>query len=164
MFGFFLVQSILLALVTSSSMFANTDFGLVFVLFFAFTLSIISFCFLMSAFFSKARSGATFAAVIFLSSFFGYFAVSGTGTSAVSKAFASLASPIAFGLTILTMLNFEAVGLGVNLDNAANQLNNYSYGQLRRKALNRITSRALQSTKHSIRRSTGRQFVDSRLC
>lgn len=98
-------------------LFPNSDAGLLFAFFFTFALSSFSFAFLVSAFFSRARSGsfvgmATFFMIFFVSYSFG------DDTGEDQRTWGSLLSPVALAQGIDTLARLEAVSVGVTKENA----------------------------------------------
>ncbi|CAM9287272.1 unnamed protein product [Phaeothamnion confervicola] len=69
----FFVMAVLLTLIGKSSIFQNSDAGIVFLWFYLFFLATIALCFLLSTFFSKARSASTYGTLIFFLTVFPYF-------------------------------------------------------------------------------------------
>lgn len=66
-------------------MFDAVSSSLIILFFWLFGLAMFSFCFLLAAFFDRARVGSTTAALIFLAIFFPYFAVEPNDVSQASK-------------------------------------------------------------------------------
>jgi len=91
-------------------------------------LSVISFCFLISSIFSRARPAATFGALIFLASYFAYYAVNSSASARAKKTIACLSAPICLGLGASHILQFEAVGTGIGPKNGNTELYNFTFG------------------------------------
>eukprot|EP00735_Rhodelphis_limneticus_P009137 TRINITY_DN2560_c0_g1::TRINITY_DN2560_c0_g1_i1::g.19179::m.19179 TRINITY_DN2560_c0_g1::TRINITY_DN2560_c0_g1_i1::g.19179 ORF type:complete len:1829 (-),score=670.14,sp/Q84M24/AB1A_ARATH/37.15/0.0,ABC2_membrane_3/PF12698.2/1.1e-20,ABC2_membrane_3/PF12698.2/2.6e-40,ABC_tran/PF00005.22/8e-28,ABC_tran/PF00005.22/9.3e-22,AAA_21/PF13304.1/3.6,AAA_21/PF13304.1/0.00028,AAA_21/PF13304.1/1.1e+02,AAA_21/PF13304.1/0.00011,AAA_15/PF13175.1/1,AAA_15/PF13175.1/5.1e+02,AAA_15/PF13175.1/0.52,ABC2_membrane/PF01061 len=100
----------------------------VFCIFFLFGLSVIGFCFLISVFFSRAKTAAFLGVLIFFAAFFFYFGVSDPEMSNSSKSLASLSPPVAFGLAMSTLATLEAGQTGAQWSNLYENFNNYSVG------------------------------------
>lgn len=63
-------------IICALGIFANSNFFLVFLMFFLFGLASISFSYFISAFFSRSKTAAVLGTILFLVAFFPYFSVS----------------------------------------------------------------------------------------
>ncbi len=126
-FVMFAITSILIAAVTSGSIYKHSNFGFIFFFFFCFCLSVFSFAYFVSAFFDKSRIGATFSAIIFLALFFVYYGTSGADVSEGAKILSCLAPPacLAHGASIAAIL--ESGFIGVNQESANDLVNNFRF-------------------------------------
>jgi len=125
----FMVIAVVIAIITGSTFFSHSDGGLLFLYFFIFGLTAMALCVLLSAFFSKAKLAAAVGAVVFIATFFPYFAVNDPLKSDASKVAASFLSPVAFGLALDIISQLEANGVGVNWHNLYTPLHgSYSFG------------------------------------
>lgn len=88
----------------------------VFLIFFLYGLSCISFCMLISSFFTKAKTAILVGIVAFFVSYFSIFAVDETTTTSVRMTL-SLFNTIAMALGFFTLLTFEGIEEGINFDN-----------------------------------------------
>jgi hypothetical protein len=87
-------------------------------------MALFFFCFLLSAFFSKARTAGTFGALVYLVTYFVVFGISDT-MSATGLRGLSIFFPVAMYLGTRTILNLEPVG-GVTSSNLTQSYLNYS--------------------------------------
>ena len=74
----------------------------------------------ISSFFSKSRLATTFGSLIFLASYFVYFAAKTDDTSAQTTAIC-MSSPACFGFGAVQISTFETAGIGIQFYNL-NQL------------------------------------------
>jgi len=79
------VTTLGILLVTKGSVFEYSDDVVIFIYFFAFSVSVVMMTFLLATFFSKAKSAAILGTIIFFGSYFPYFAVSGPTMSTSVK-------------------------------------------------------------------------------
>jgi len=124
----FIITSIIIAAMTSSNMYDNSNGGLIFLFFFCFSLSVFSFSFLMSTIFKSARTGSTFSAIIFLVIYFLYYLVESDEVSMGQKFIASLSPTICLSLGATVMARLESSGLGVQTNTGQINIGNWSYG------------------------------------
>lgn len=125
-----LLTSFFITLVTSGTVFKFSSKIFIWFFFFIFGMSVFSFGFLMSVFFSRSRIATTFSAILFFAFFFPYFAVSDATTSTGQKMLAGLSPPIAFALGSVCIAEFEATGKGIQSDNVNTESNNIAYNQV----------------------------------
>jgi ATP-binding cassette subfamily A (ABC1) protein 3 len=123
----FLITSIGITIVTSGSVYKYSSKGHVFIFFFFFSLTTFAFCWLVSVFFSRSTVASTMAALVFLGSFFPYFAVTGGSHSAAQKATACLSAPICFGLGAVVIQTLESTQGGVQPHNSNTMVDNWNY-------------------------------------
>jgi len=117
-YGFiFFVISLVIAVISQGSLFARSAASLVFGYFFLFGLSIISYCFLVSVLFNRAKTASTAGVVLFFMGFFAYFGVNSKNAGANAKLFGSILSPTAFGIGASILASYEGSGQGVTLNN-----------------------------------------------
>ncbi|GAB9477032.1 Abc transporter a family member 1, partial [Globisporangium polare] len=124
--GIILVGAILQALVGMLGLFANSSVILVFVFFFLFGTSVLSFGFLISAIFSKARAGAFVGMILFFLMYFVSTAFSET-TSENTKIIASVLPPVALSFGVTTIADLESNGQGVSFSNMNVLSQNYRF-------------------------------------
>ncbi|RYY36221.1 hypothetical protein EON62_01915, partial [archaeon] len=120
------IIALLITLITGRNIFKASSKVLVFFFFFLFGLSSITYCYLVSVFFSRAKTAATVGVVLFLATFFPWFAVNGADMSNSSKGAASLLSTTAFGLGLDQLAAYEDNGQGISFGNASTVVRNYS--------------------------------------
>lgn len=125
----FCVVAICIAITAKVSFFPKSDGGLLFLFFWLFGISAIGLCYLLSVFFSRAKTASVVGALIFIATFFPYFNVSDMDKKASIKSAASLASPVSFGLALDIISAMEAAELGVNWTTAHKVVHNYSVSQ-----------------------------------
>ena len=102
--------------------------SIILLFFWLYGLSIFAFCFMVSAAFSRARVASTVGAVIFLLSFFPFYAVSGDDVSSGNKGAACLSTNICFALGAATAIKFESAQQGITNANVNTELNNFRFG------------------------------------
>eukprot|EP01083_Nonionella_stella_P079939 219442_1 len=119
------ITSSLLTWVVSAKLFRRTDEILLFLLFSLFQLSVFAFCYLVSAFFTRARVAASIGGMIFLLSYFGDLRLGDHPTASEIHAM-SLSSPICFGFGIKTLAHFESGKIGIDFDNIMFERTNIS--------------------------------------
>jgi hypothetical protein len=127
-FVMFLVISALVTIITRRNIFKGSDGFLVFLTFLLFGMSSEAYSYLISVFFSRARSASTLGIILFLGGFFPYFAVGSTSTATNSaKTAACLLSPTAFGLALDQLAVYEDQGTGINFSNALDLTLNFQF-------------------------------------
>ncbi|EQC39078.1 hypothetical protein SDRG_03286 [Saprolegnia diclina VS20] len=120
----FLVASILQSL-AATMLFPNTDGGLLWIFFFLFSMTIWAYGFLVSTFFSNARTGSLVGVSLF---FVMYFVSAGlTSASEGGKMLASLLSPVALAMCIQTLAASEGVSVGITHSTANTVYSNYRF-------------------------------------
>jgi hypothetical protein len=77
LFAELVISCILITAVVGPTVFLASDKGLVFLYFFAFSMSVLAYTFLIGAIFTRSKSAALIAPAIFFITFFPYFAVTG---------------------------------------------------------------------------------------
>jgi ATP-binding cassette subfamily A (ABC1) protein 3 len=123
---FYAVLAVLIALVTSRSIFKTTNFGIIFIVFFLYGICTCTFSLLISVFFSKAKTASALSAILFIGFYFPAFAVSAASTPTETKRLASLLHCTAFGLGMDLIGSWENSGAGLSSANASTVLNNWS--------------------------------------
>lgn len=120
--------AILVALITVATFFSNSDISALFFLFLMFGVSTVAFCFMISVFFSKAKTASTIGVLLYFGAFFPFWSIDGPEHSTNAKTSASLLSPTAFALSVGVVSEFEDRGQGIRLgDNDTLEFRNYSY-------------------------------------
>ena len=111
--GLFLVMC---ALITAMAVavFPNSGKGIIFLLFFLYSLAATSFCFLVSVFFTKSRVAAVLGSIIWVAAYFPFFALTAYTPTAVKTA-ASLLAPTALGCAMDVIATLETNGVGTNV-------------------------------------------------
>jgi ATP-binding cassette subfamily A (ABC1) protein 3 len=125
--------TVLLALATAlqtvfarALLFPNSSASLLFAFFFSFALSSFAFAFLVSAFFSRARSGSFVAMGLFFMIFFVSYSF-GDETGEAQRTWASLLSPVALAQGISILAKVEAVSVGISSANASELFNGFRF-------------------------------------
>ncbi|XP_048497581.1 ABC transporter A family member 1 isoform X3 [Beta vulgaris subsp. vulgaris] len=113
----FAVSSGIITVFTMCSLFEYSDKSLVFVYFFLFGLSTITLSFLISTFFTRAKTAVAVGTLSFLGAFFPYYTVNDPDVSIVLKAAASLLSPTAFALGTINFADYERAHVGLRWSN-----------------------------------------------
>ncbi|KAG8371966.1 hypothetical protein BUALT_Bualt12G0017800 [Buddleja alternifolia] len=113
----FAVSSIIITLCTMGTLFKYSDKTLVFVYFFSFGLSSITLSFLISTFFTRARTAVAVGTLSFLAAFFPYYSVDEESVSMLFKVMASFLSPTAFALGSINFADYERAHVGLRWSN-----------------------------------------------
>lgn len=120
--------AVLISLISNATFFPNSLFSSLFLMFLMFGISTTAFCFMISVFFSRAKTGSTIGVLLYFAAFFPFWTVGDVESSASEKTAASLLTPTAFALTLDKVSQFEDRGQGVRLgDNDTLEFRNYSY-------------------------------------
>lgn len=122
----FTLSAILQAIASGAGLFPNSDFVLIFSFFLLFSLSVLSFGFFISAFFSRSRTGSFAGTVVF---FLMYFVSSGfSSTSSIdSKIGACLLPPVALAFGVQTLATAESTGTGLSFASSSTVVNNFKF-------------------------------------
>ncbi|VFQ98820.1 unnamed protein product [Cuscuta campestris] len=113
----FAVSSMTITLCTMSTLFQYSDKSLVFAYFFAFGLSAITLSFLISTFFTRAKTAVAVGTLAFLGAFFPYYTINDETISMVLKLMASFLSPTAFALGSINFADYERAHVGLRWSN-----------------------------------------------
>ncbi|KAJ6794817.1 ABC transporter A family member 1 [Iris pallida] len=113
----FAVSSAIITACTMSSLFLYSDKTLVFAYFFVFALSAMMLSFLISTFFSRAKTAVAVGTLSFLGAFFPYYSVNDSAVPMIWKVLASLLSPTAFALGTINFADYERAHVGVRWTN-----------------------------------------------
>ena len=112
------LTSLLMTRSASESIFQYSDDSLVFLYFLSFSLALVSMCFLMATFFSKAKTAALLGPVVFFASYFPYYAVNNPDLSTSMKILACLSPPVCFVVAGDIFMEYETGMIGVRWSNA----------------------------------------------
>lgn len=107
--------------------FSYSSVWMIFVFFFLFGLSNMAFSLLMSVFFSKTKTALTIGLMIFIGSFFIYFAVDDPNLEMARKQVASLIPSIAFSFGLMVMIELEIGVAGITSDTFNSEVVNYKF-------------------------------------
>ncbi|ETV67436.1 hypothetical protein H257_16318 [Aphanomyces astaci] len=124
--GVFLAAAVLQAAAGSVNLFPNTNVLLSFVFFFVFGLAVLSYGFMVSALFSKARTGA----YVGIIGFFGMYLVSAAFTPDTDervKTWSCLLAPVALSFGTSALASAETNSLGLSFANASDPFNNFRF-------------------------------------
>eukprot|EP01138_Halocafeteria_seosinensis_P011391 gb/GECG01011634.1/.p1 GENE.gb/GECG01011634.1/~~gb/GECG01011634.1/.p1 ORF type:complete len:2040 (+),score=216.84 gb/GECG01011634.1/:1-6120(+) len=124
----FAIIAILICALTSWGVFGHTNGAILFLFFWLFGAASTALCFLISVFFSRAKVASVVGSVLFIATFFPYYAVNGKLMAFSSKSWASLLAPVAFGLNLDVLATTESNGVGITGDNLYRKYNNYTFG------------------------------------
>lgn len=113
----FFIISVIITIMSHGVLFTNSNPMLVFLLFFLFGLSMITYCFLVSVIFNRAKTASTAGVVMFFMGFIPYFGVSSKNASSYAKMMGSILSPTGFGIGGSILATYEGGGEGVTFDN-----------------------------------------------
>lgn len=113
----FAISSVIIVVCTMDNLFKYSDKSLVFTYFFLFGLSAITLSFLISTFFSRAKTAVAVGTLSFLGAFFPYYSVNDQAVSTILKVAASLLSPTAFALGSINFADYERAHVGLRWTN-----------------------------------------------
>ncbi|XP_024027117.1 ABC transporter A family member 1 [Morus notabilis] len=113
----FAISSAIIVVCTMDNLFKYSDKSLVFTYFFLFGLSAITLAFVISTFFSRAKTAVAVGTLSFLGAFFPYYSVDDQAVSMIVKVLASLLSPTAFALGSITFADYERAHVGLRWTN-----------------------------------------------
>ncbi|KAI3949646.1 hypothetical protein MKW92_026942 [Papaver armeniacum] len=113
----FALSSGIITAVTMGSLFSYSDKSLVFVYFFLFGLSAIMLSFVITTFFSRAKTAVAVGTLSFLAGFLPYYTVNDPAVPMMLKVIASLLSPTAFALGTVNFADYERAHVGVRWSN-----------------------------------------------
>ncbi|KAJ8624155.1 hypothetical protein MRB53_032685 [Persea americana] len=111
------ISSGIITVCTMSSLFLYSNKTVVFTYFFLFSLSAITLSFLISTFFSRAKTAVAVGTLSFLGAFFPYYTVNDPSVPMILKILASLLSPTAFALGTVNFADYERAHVGVRWSN-----------------------------------------------
>nr|XP_016457217.1 PREDICTED: ABC transporter A family member 1-like isoform X1 [Nicotiana tabacum] len=113
----FALSSAILTLCTMSTLFQYSDKTLVFAYFLSFGLSGITLSFMISTFFTRAKTAVAVGTLSFLGAFFPYYTVNDETVSMIVKVTASFLSPTAFALGSINFADYERAHVGLRWSN-----------------------------------------------
>ncbi|KAL4325993.1 hypothetical protein GQ457_11G008730 [Hibiscus cannabinus] len=113
----FAISSGIITICTMDNLFKYSDKTVVFVYFFIFGLSAIMLSFLISTFFTRAKTAVAVGTLSFLGAFFPYYTVNDEGVSMLLKVIASFLSPTAFALGSINFADYERAHVGLRWSN-----------------------------------------------
>ncbi|XP_060186206.1 ABC transporter A family member 1 isoform X3 [Lycium barbarum] len=113
----FALSSVLLTVCTMGTLFEYSDKTLVFVYFFSFGLSGIMLSFMISTFFTRAKTAVAVGTLTFIGAFFPYYTVNDETVSMIVKVIASFLSPTAFALGSINFADYERAHVGLRWSN-----------------------------------------------
>lgn len=113
----FAISSGIITACTMGTLFKYSDKSVVFMYFFLFGLSAITLSFLISTFFSRAKTAVAVGTLSFLGAFFPYYTVNDPAVPMILKVTASLLSPTAFALGSINFADYERAHVGLRWSN-----------------------------------------------
>lgn len=113
----FAVSAAIITICTMNSIFQYSDKSVVFTYFFIFGLSAIMLSFLITTFFSSAKTAVAVGTLSFLGAFFPYYTVIDETIPMAGKVVASLLSPTAFALGTVNFADYEHAHVGLRWSN-----------------------------------------------
>jgi len=124
----YFILAVIITAMTRKNIFKYSQPGVIGLCFFLFGLSSTMYSYLISVFFSRAKTASTVGIVLFLGGYFPFFAVQPNDISQGAKLLSSLLSPTAFSLGIDLICTYEDNGAGSNAGNLNSVVNNWSVG------------------------------------
>ena len=128
---YFIIYTLLAVILTivavQGKIFAYSDPGLIFLYFWLFGLSCMTFSIFLSTFFSRSRTAVLIGVPIFLGSYFASFAVSDPTVSQATKVASSLLPTVAFDLATAYLCLVETGEDGVHNGSLGDLQGNYSF-------------------------------------
>ena len=118
---------VLITLVTASSVFQYSDKVLIFFYFEAFSLAVISMCFLLATLFSSSKAASLLGPMLFFGSFFPYYALDDDQYDITAKGASCLLAPTCFALGADVLAAYEGGLVGVQAANINEQTSNFTY-------------------------------------
>ncbi|CAK4769741.1 unnamed protein product [Aphanomyces euteiches] len=122
----FLLAAVLQATVARAMLFQHSAWGLLFLFFLLFGWSVLAYGYMVSAIFSKSRTG-TYIGII---GFFAMYLVSvafGDTSATSAKTIASVFGPVAMTFGIQTLSQSEGNGVGITRGNASDDINHFKF-------------------------------------
>ncbi|KAK9157371.1 hypothetical protein Scep_003945 [Stephania cephalantha] len=113
----FAITSAIITVCTMGSLFMYSNKSVVFVYFFLFGLSTIMLSFLITTFFTRAKTAVAVGTLAFLGAFFPYYTVNDAAVPMILKVMASFLSPTAFALGTVNFADYERAHVGVRWSN-----------------------------------------------
>lgn len=113
----FAISSGIITACTLNNLFKYSDKSVVFVYFFSFGLSAIMLSFLISTFFTRAKTAVAVGTLSFFGAFFPYYTVNDPAVPMILKVLASLLSPTAFALGSVNFADYERAHVGLRWSN-----------------------------------------------
>ncbi|GAB4843869.1 Phospholipid-transporting ATPase abca1 [Ancistrocladus abbreviatus] len=113
----FAVSSGIITVCTMNSLFKYSDKSVVFTYFFLFGLSAMMLSFVISTFFTRAKTAVAVGTLSFLGAFFPYYTVNDPSVPMILKVTASLLSPTAFALGSVNFADYERAHVGLRWSN-----------------------------------------------
>ncbi|XP_059646285.1 ABC transporter A family member 1 isoform X5 [Cornus florida] len=113
----FAISSGIITVCTIGTLFKYSDKSVVFMYFFLFGLSAIMLSFLISTFFTRAKTAVAVGTLSFLGAFFPYYTVNDQAVPMMLKIIASLLSPTAFALGSINFADYERAHVGLRWSN-----------------------------------------------
>ncbi|KAJ6332061.1 hypothetical protein OIU76_010445 [Salix suchowensis] len=113
----FAISSGIITACTMNNLFKYSDKSVVFVYFFSFGLSAIMLSFLISTFFTRAKTAVAVGTLSFFGAFFPYYTVNDPAVPMILKVLASLLSPTAFALGSVNFADYERAHVGLRWSN-----------------------------------------------
>ncbi|CAK4219950.1 unnamed protein product, partial [Aphanomyces euteiches] len=122
----FVVAAVFQAIVAKVMLFKNSSVVLLFVFFLLFGWSVLSFGYMISAIFSKSRTG-TYVGMIGFFVMYLSTAIFTDTSKASSKMMVCIFSPVAMTFGVQTLVQAEADGVGITFGNLSDEINNFKF-------------------------------------
>ena len=112
--------ALFITIITRFNIFSESDPTCVFAFFFLFGCNIVTYSFMVSVLFDRAKTASTAGVSLFFVTYMPFFAVNAPTASAKAKSMVCIFAPTAFGIGSTVLSHYEAGGEGVNWGNARN--------------------------------------------
>ncbi|KAH9143316.1 hypothetical protein AeRB84_012675 [Aphanomyces euteiches] len=122
----FLVAAILQSVVSKVMLFKHASYGILFAFFLLFGWSVMAYGYMISAIFSKSRTGTYIGMIGFFAMYLVTAAFTDTSTAS-SKQSACILSPAAMTFGVRSLAKAEGNGVGITTSNWADDINNFKF-------------------------------------
>ncbi|CAK4688978.1 unnamed protein product [Aphanomyces euteiches] len=123
----FLLAAVLQATVARAMLFQHPAWGLLFLFFLLFGWSVLAYGYMVSAIFSKSRTGTYIGIIGFFAMYLVSVAFGDTSAAGSAKTIASVFGPVAMTFGIQTLFQSEGNGVGITRGNASDDINHFKF-------------------------------------
>jgi ATP-binding cassette subfamily A (ABC1) protein 3 len=112
-----LLITVAVVIISVAGIWSHTSFGVVWIFFFLFELTTISFCFACTALFSKSRTGGAIGMLVYLALSAPSYALTDNSVSSGVKLFLAIFAPCAFSQGASLITTAESRRIGITMSN-----------------------------------------------